>query len=98
MQEQNTIQAPILPPRSAVQTSQRPLSDLVARQAKLPPRSRLNTPKKTAEIYGVSLRALKRAWADRRLNYYKIGHRSILLDVRDVEDFLSRCRVDALRT
>ena len=64
---------------------------------KLPPRSRLNTPKKTAEIYGVSLRALKRAWADRRLNYYKIGHRSILLDVRDVEDFLSRCRVDALR-
>ena len=64
---------------------------------KLPPRSRLNTPKKTAEIYGVSLRALKRAWADRRLNYYKIGHRSVLLDTRDVEDFLSRCRVDALR-
>jgi hypothetical protein len=65
---------------------------------KLPPRSRLNTPKKTAEIYGVSLRALKRAWADRRLRYYKIGHRSVLLDTRDVEDFLSRCRVDALRT
>ena len=74
MQEQSTIQA-----------------------TKLPPRSRLNTPKTTAEIYGVSLRALKRAWADRRLNYYKIGHRSVLLDTRDVEDFLSRCRVDALR-
>ena len=65
---------------------------------KLPPRSRLNTPKKTAEIYGVSLRALKRAWADRRLNYYKIGHRSVLLDTPHVEAFLSRCRVAALRT
>jgi len=65
---------------------------------KLPPRSRLATPKQTAEIYGVSLRALKRAWAERRLNYYKIGHRTVLLDSRDVEDFLSRCRVDALRT
>ena len=64
---------------------------------KLPPRSRLNTPKKTAEIYGVALRSLKRAWAERRLRYYKMGHRSVLLDTRDVEDFLSRCRVDALR-
>lgn len=64
---------------------------------KLPPRSRLNTPKKTAELYGISLRALKRAWADRRLRYYKTGHRTVLLDVRDVEDYLARCRVDALR-
>jgi hypothetical protein len=75
MQEQNTTQAP-----------------------KLPPRSRLNTPAKTAEIYGVSLRALKRAWADRRLRYYKLGHRTVLLDSRDVEAFLNTCRVDALRT
>ena len=74
MQEQNTTQAP-----------------------KLPPRSRLNTPAKTAEIYGVSLRALKRAWADRRLRYYKLGHRTVLLDSRDVEAFLNTCRVDALR-
>ncbi len=66
--------------------------------AKLPPRSRLATPKQTAAIYGISLRALKRAWADRRLRYYKTGHRTVLLDTRDVEDFLSRCRVDALRT
>ena len=56
MQEQNTTQAP-----------------------KLPPRSRLNTPKQTAATYGISLRALKRAWSERRLKYYKIGHRSILL-------------------
>lgn len=63
---------------------------------KLPPRSRLLTPKQTAATYGVNLRALKRAWADRRLRYYKIGHRTVLLDTRDVEDYLARCRVDAL--
>ena len=65
---------------------------------KLPPRSRLATPKATAATYGISLRAWKRAWADRRLRYYKTGHRTVLLDSRDVEDFLNRCRVDALRT
>ena len=64
---------------------------------KLPPRSRLNTPAKTAEIYGVSLRSLKRAWSERRLRYYKMGHRSVLLDSRDVEDYIARCRVDALK-
>ena len=64
---------------------------------KLPPRSRLNTPKQTAEFYGISLRALKRAWSERRLKYYKLGHRSVLLDSRDVEAFLNSCRVDALR-
>ena len=64
---------------------------------RLPPRSRLNSPKKTAEIYGASLRALKRAWSERRLKYYKLGHRSVLLDSRDVEAFLNSCRVDALR-
>lgn len=74
MQEQNTTQAP-----------------------KLPPRSRLNTYKKTSELYGASERALKRACSDRRLRYYKLGHRSVLLDTRDVEDYLARCRVDALR-
>lgn len=64
---------------------------------KLPPRSCLNTYRKTAELYGVTERALKRACSERRLRYYKLGHRSVLLDNRDVEDFLARCRVDALR-
>lgn len=65
---------------------------------KLPPRSRLASPKEHAKSYGVSERALKRAYGDRRLRYYKLGHRTVLLDSRDVEDFLNRCRVDALRT
>ena len=64
---------------------------------KLPPRSRLHTPAKTAEIYGASERALKRAYSERRLRYYKLGHRTVLLDSRDVEDYLARCRVDALK-
>ena len=66
------------------------------RAAKLPPKSRLNSPKKTSEMYGVNNRTLKRAWSERRLNYYKLGHRTVLLDTRDVEEFLAKCRVDAL--
>ena len=64
---------------------------------KLPPRGRLATPKQHAATYGTTERALKRAYGDRRLRYYKLGHRTVLLDSRDVEDYLARCRVDALR-
>lgn len=65
--------------------------------AKLPPKRLCLTPKQAAETYGISPRALKRAWSERRLNYYKLGHRSVLLDARDIEAFLAKCRVDALR-
>ena len=64
---------------------------------KLPPRARCLTPRKAEDLYGFSRRALKRAWQDRRLPIYKLGHRSVLIDVRDLESFLARCRVDALR-
>lgn len=64
---------------------------------RLPPKSRCLTPKQAEEVYGVRARALKRAWQERRLAYYKLGHRTVLIDVRDIEAFLSRCRVDALR-
>ena len=77
--------------------SKTPLTDLVARREKLPPRSRCLTPLQAEEVYGVSRRALKRAWQERRLPVYKLGHRSILIDARDVEAFLNRCRVDAVR-
>jgi len=76
--------------------AKRPLSELVARRAKLPPRRLCLTPPQAEETYGISRRALKRAWSERRLPVYKIGHRSILIDARDIEAFLSRCRVDAL--
>lgn len=62
----------------------------------LPPRRLCLTPTQAEETYGISRRALKRAWSERRLNYYKLGHRSVLLDARDIEAFLARCRVDAL--
>ena len=63
---------------------------------KIPPRSRCLTPQQVEEVYGVNRRALKRAWQERRLPVYKLGHRSILIDARDIEAFLGRCRVDAL--
>ena len=66
-------------------------------RAKLPPRSRCLTPGQAEEVYGINRRALKRAWQERRLPIFRLGHRSILIDRRDIEAFLSRCRVDALR-
>ena len=67
------------------------------RMQALPPRRLCLTPAQAEETYGISRRALKRAWSERRLNYYKLGHRTVLLDARDVEAFLARCRVDAIR-
>ena len=68
-----------------------------ATKTKLPPRRLCLTPAQAEETYGISRRALKRAWSERRLNYFKLGHRSVLLDARDIEAFLASCRVDALR-
>ncbi len=81
-------------------TSKTPLADAVARDTariKLPPKSRCLTPTQAEEVYGIGRNALKRAWQERRLPVYKLGHRSILIDARDIEAFLARCRVDALR-
>ena len=63
---------------------------------KLPPKSRCLTPGQVEEIYGIRRSALKRAWQERRLPIYKLGHRTILIDVRDLEAYLARCRVDAV--
>ena len=77
-------------------SSQRPLTALVDQQQKLPPKRLSLTPADASAIYGVSKRALKRAWSERRLPYFKLGHRTVLLDARDIEAFLAKCRVDAL--
>ena len=76
--------------------SKTPISDMVAKREKLPPRSRCLSPAQAEDVYGVNRRALKRAWQERRLPVYKMGHRTILIDVRDIEAFLAKCRVDAL--
>ena len=66
-------------------------------KAALPPKAlRMTVPEASAYI-PMNRRTLKEYWQQRRIPYYKIGHRSVLLDTRDVEAFLARCRVDALR-
>lgn len=81
---------------TTIKPSLRPLTDLAARQQKLPPKRLTLTPADASAIYGISKRALKRAWSERRLPYYKLGHRTVILDARDIEAFLAKCRVDAL--
>lgn len=72
------------------------MTSLTPSAVKLPPTARRLSPAAASEFYGVSKTALKKAWQDRRLPYYRVGHRTILLDAADVENFLNRCRVDAL--
>lgn len=84
-------------PTNTLKTQNQTTTQAEPAAPQLPPRSRLLSPKETAATYGISLRALKRAWADRRLRYYRTGYRTILLDPRDIEDYLGRCRIDALR-
>ena len=68
-----------------------------ARAAKLPPKSRCLTPAQAEEVFGISRHTLKRAWQERRLPVFKLGHRSVLIDCRDIEAFLNLHRQDAVR-
>ena len=81
---------------TSCKSSPRPLTDPVNRQQRLPPKRLTLTPTDASAIYGISKRALKRAWSERRLPYYKLGHRTVILDARDIEAYLAKCRVDAL--
>ena len=41
-------------------------------------------------------RTLKEYWQQRRIPYYKIGHRTVIFDVRDLDAFIAKRRVEAI--
>ena len=47
-----------------------------------------------AAILGISTFSLRRWLRERRLSYHRVGRR-IVLDRRDLEMFLRRCRIEA---
>ena len=49
-----------------------------------------------AEEYGLSIRHLKYLRSTRRLSYIRAGHRTVLYDRLDVEQFMRARRVDAV--
>ena len=73
----------------------RPLPALVAKPGK-PPKSLRLTPTEAAEYLGIKPRTLKKWRHERRIPYYRLGHVSCVLDVRDLDAFLARRRVEAI--
>ena len=76
-------------------TTTRPLTALVERQS-LPPKHLRMTPPEAAEYLGIKPRTLKKWRHERRIPYYRLGHVSCVLDVRDLDAFLARRRVEAI--
>lgn len=63
---------------------------------KLPPKSLRMTAPAAAEYIPMKPRTLKEYREKRRIPYYRIGHRTVIFDVRDLDAFIARRRVEAL--
>lgn len=78
------------------QTARRPLTALVENQNKLPPKHLRLPPPEAAEYLGTKPRTLKKWRHERRIPYYRLGHVAVVFDVRDLDAFLARRRVEAI--
>lgn len=76
--------------------SQRPLSGLVARQLKPPARRLRLDPIEASAYTGVCPRTLKRYRLERRIPFYRLGHCKIVFDIRDLDTWLAKHRVEAI--
>ena len=63
---------------------------------KLPPKSLRLIPAEAAQYLGIKPRTLKKWRHERRIEYYRLGHVAVVFDVRDLDAFLARHRVEAI--
>ena len=62
-----------------------------------PPKNlRVTTPEACEYLGGIKPRTLKKWRHERRIAYYRLGHVQICFDVRDLDAFLARRRVEAI--
>ena len=61
----------------------------------IPLKRRMN-PVEAAEYLGIKPGLLKKRWQERRIPYYKLGWRTIVYDVLDLDRYLECNRVEAL--
>jgi len=54
------------------------------------------SPKEAAEYLGIGIRELRGLRARRAFPYYRIGHRTVTYNSRDLAAFLDKCRVAAV--
>lgn len=65
-------------------------------QAGLPPKAYRMTVEAAVEYIPMKHRTLKENWEKRRIPHYRLGHRTVVFDVRDLDAFIARRRVEAL--
>jgi len=63
---------------------------------KLPPKHLRLPPPEAAEYLGIKPRTLKKWRHERRIPYYRLGHVAVVFDVRDLDGFLARHRVESI--
>ena len=76
-------------------TAHRPLVAM-EQSGKLPPKHLRLPPPEAAEYLGIKPRTLKKWRHERRIGYYRLGHVAVVFDVRDLDAFLARRRVEAI--
>ena len=81
--------------REQTPQASRPIAALEAKPNKPPKHLRL-TSTEAAEYLGIKPRTLKKWRHERRIEYYRLGHVAIVFDVRDLDAFLARRRVEAI--
>ena len=73
-----------------------PIVERAARSEKLPPKALRLDARQAAKYIPMNPRTLKEYRQQRRIPYYRIGHRTIVFDVRDLDAFIAKRRVEAL--
>ena len=53
-------------------------------------------PEEAAQYLGIKPRTLKKWRHERRIGFYRLGHVAVVFDVRDLDAFLARRRVEAI--
>ncbi len=71
-------------------------SPVVVKPGKLPPKSLRIIPNEAASYLGIKPRTLKKWRHERRIPYYRLGHVAVVFDVRDLDAYLARHRVEAI--
>ena len=81
--------------RDPKQANFRHLMELDAKPGKPPQHLRLTTAE-ASQYLSVKPRTLKKWRHERRISYYRLGHVQICFDLRDLDAFLARRRVEAI--
>lgn len=61
-----------------------------------PPKPLRMGPEEAAQYLGIKPRTLKKWRHERRIGFYRLGHVAVVFDVRDLDAFLARRRVEAI--